>query len=199
MHVEDLLQQMRRSHLIAVIRGSSPDDARAKAERALKAGVEVLEIAWTTPNADEVIRSLKPHRAIVGAGTVLTAKAAELAVNAGAEFLFAPNYSADVLAVAQSRSVVYIPGVLTPRDVADALAAGLKVLKLFPAASGGIAHFKALREPFPGLEWIPTGGVTWETVDDWIAHGAVGVGMGSALFNHADLANAVKRLQDVPR
>lgn len=190
------MRQMRRSHLIAVIRALSSVEAQAKAERALAAGVEVLEIAWTTPNSDDVIRSLQQEAAIVGAGTVLTAEAAERAINAGAEFLFAPNFSREVLALTQSRQVVYIPGVLTPRDVADAIAAGLTLLKLFPAASGGISHFKALREPFPGLEWIPTGGVTWDTIDQWLDHGAVGVGMGSALFDHADLAGAVNHLRN---
>lgn len=195
MQVEQFLQEVRRSRLIAVIRAASVAEAKVKAERAMAAGVTVLEIAWTTPNADEIILELKERPVLIGAGTVLTAQAADRAVNAGAEFLLAPNFSPAVQEVAQARHVVYIPGVLTPRDVADATQAGLTVLKLFPAASCGISHLQALREPFPGLDWIPTGGVTWQTVPQWLAHGAVGVGMGSALFNHPNLPQAINQLK----
>lgn len=185
----------RRTRLVAVIRAASADEAMKKAEMAVDIGVELLEVAWTTPDAATVISALKDHAKVVGAGTVLTNEAAQDAISAGAEFVLAPNFSSAVHEVCLERSVVYIPGVFTPQDVATARLAGLRTLKLFPAATGGKDHLKALWEPFPGIEWIPTGGVTWETVSDWLDAGAIAVGMGSALFRHPDLPSAVSRIK----
>lgn len=189
------IRQAQQSRLVAVIRSESPDDALERAGRALDVGVELLEIAWTTPNAAQVISAIKGRSTVTGAGTVLTREAAQQAIAAGAEFVLAPNFSAEAHDTCRSHGVAYIPGVFTPQDVARACAAGLSTLKLFPAASGGISHLRALGEPFPGLQWIPTGGVSWETVGDWLQAGAVAVGMGSALFRHANLRDAVASLK----
>lgn len=182
--------------LVAVIRSGSADAALVRAKNAVDAGVGVLEIAWTTPNAASVVEQFPGRVACLGAGTILTPAQADEAHQAGAQFFMGPNYSPDVAERARSLGVLYIPGVLTPRDVAEAVADGHRILKLFPAGSTGPAHLKAISEPFPGLTWIPTGGVSWMNAAEWLEAGAAGVGMGTALFDTADLSSAVARLTE---
>ena len=201
MEYTTLKAKLMESRLLAVIRTKSADDALTRAEEAVQAGVSVLEVTWTTPGADDVIRALqdKPWSVTLGAGTITSAAAAVSAIQAGAEFLVAPDFSATVHAVAQEHGVPYIPGVFTPQDVSHALSARLKLLKLFPAVTGGVVHLTALKEPFPDIDWIPTGGVTWDSVPHWLEAGALAVGMGSALFRTSNVAESVASIQGLGR
>lgn len=185
-----------RARVLPVIRAAKPELAFERAKTMMDAGIPLVEIAWTTPEAAQVVQDLRAQTGIVvGAGTILTEETAQEAVAAGAEFLVAPNLSHAVAQVARNRHVPYLPGVFTADEVARALAEGLTLLKLFPAATGGVAHMRALKEPFAGVTWVPTGGMTWETAGEWIRSGAVAVGMGSALLNVDDLGAAILSLQ----
>lgn len=190
----EFTKALKFSRIVAVIRAQETQDAVERAHRALDAGVRVLEVAWTTPGAGDALQHLSNRAAVLGAGTITTASQAEEACRAGAQFLVAPNFSPEVHNVARKTGVVYIPGVFTAHEVADALGVGLDLLKLFPAATGGIRHLAALKEPFPEVQWIPTGGVTWETLPEWLANGAIAVGMGTALFRIRDLPEAIRAL-----
>ncbi len=196
MNAEEFYDAARGNRLVAVIRAGSPEEAVQKSLRALEAGIQLVEIACTTPKAAEAIRAVKQKAPLVGAGTVLTTRDADAVLEAGAEFVLGPNFSREVRDLLRDRGVVYIPGVFTPSDVGLCQMAGLTTLKLFPAATGGIPHLRALREPFVGLSWIPTGGITWDAVDDWLKAGALAVGMGSALFQHPDLPTRISRLKE---
>lgn len=176
-----LWERLAVVHLIAIVRTTTFEAAVTQAESLIAAGVGVLEVSCTTPDALRVIPLVKKAGVLVGAGTVLSEATAVAAIEAGAEFLLAPNYSGSVHAVSMHQDIPYIPGVWTPSDVASALEAGLSVQKLFPASIGGIAHMKALSEPFPTVKFVPTGGVTGLDAEDWIHAGALAVGMGGSL------------------
>ncbi len=192
-----MLERLRQAHLIAIVRASSYEGAVAQAQTLVSAGVPILEVSWTTPNAIKVLSAVKKAGVVVGAGTILTEDTAKRAIEAGAEFLLAPNFSGKVHQVASESGVPYIPGVWTASEVAQALSVGISVQKLFPAATGGIPHLKALSEPFPTVEFIPTGGVTIEDAEAWIDAGALAVGMGGALSRlHPD---AIGKVVDVLR
>lgn len=191
-----LIQLLGTSRILPVIRAASADLAFGRATTIIEAGLSLLEIAWTTPNAAQVLKTLRDRPDLtVGAGTILNEDMAHEAVDAGAQFLLAPNLSHQVAEVSRRSRVPYLPGVLTADEVARALDEALTLLKLFPATTGGVSHMRALHEPFPGIRWVPTGGISWETADEWIQAGAVAVGMGSALFNVDDLSVAVQTLQ----
>ncbi len=197
MRIKEFLERVSEARLVAVIRADHPDTALDRARQARDAGVEVLEVAWTTPKARDVLEHLSEWPTVVGAGTITSPREAMSALRSGAEFLIAPSFSEAVHEEALKHDVAYVPGVFTPQDVSRALSAGCRVLKLFPAVTGGTVHLSALREPFPGLSWIPTGGVTWETAAEWIAAGATAVAMGTALFRTADTIEAVASLRGV--
>ncbi len=192
---EELKICLTKHRLVAVIRSKSPEDALIRAKKAVDAGVQVLEIAWTTPDAANVLKEAVKLPAVVGAGTITTAEQTRAASHVGAEFLVAPNFSDEVARTASTAEIAYVPGVLTPRDVVDARAASLRLLKLFPAATVGLSHLVSLREPFPDVEWIPTGGITWDTAFQWLQGGALAVGMGSALFKADDVTRAIQEIR----
>jgi 2-dehydro-3-deoxyphosphogluconate aldolase/(4S)-4-hydroxy-2-oxoglutarate aldolase len=102
---------------------------------------------------------------------------------AGAMFVVSPNTNPEVIAATKREGLISIPGIATPSDVAIALEAGADVLKLFPASSYGPGHLKALRDPFPGNLWCPTGGMSVATIPDWFAAGATMVGLGGPLIH----------------
>lgn len=196
--IDNVVGYLSQQRLVAVIRSESADDAVCKALKAIASGVKVIEVAWTTPNAGRAIETLRDRVPLLGAGTVVTSEDAQKAIGSGAQFLVAPNFSRDVAHIALHRSISYIPGVLTPGDVIQATTEGFNVLKLFPASTGGVRHMRALQEPFPKVQWIPTGGVTWDSAHEWLESGALAVGMGTSLFATQDLPRALAALGETP-
>jgi 2-dehydro-3-deoxyphosphogluconate aldolase/(4S)-4-hydroxy-2-oxoglutarate aldolase len=191
---EDMVRELQTKRLVAVIRAQSWQEAVDMAIQALDGGVEVIEVAWTTPEAERALVNLSRRVPVLGAGTILRRTDADRAVASGAAFLVGPSVSAEVADWADTQEIPYIPGVYTPADVAHAETLGCRILKLFPAGTGGMSHLKALREPFPNAVWMVTGGVTWDTAYSWIDTGAIAVGMGRALFQTVSLREATKRL-----
>jgi 2-dehydro-3-deoxyphosphogluconate aldolase/(4S)-4-hydroxy-2-oxoglutarate aldolase len=107
---------------------------------------------------------------LVGAGTVLSAEQATRAIDAGAQFIVMPGFQSGVVSTSQARDVPVFPGVMTPTEVMLALDAGLTELKFFPAESaGGLAHLRALAGPFPGVLFIPTGGISLSSLAAYLA------------------------------
>ncbi len=180
---ETVLDLLRGERLVAIVRSQDVATAVTIGQRLIDADVRMVEIAWTTPGAAQVLLKLS-HQApeiVWGAGTILSATMAEEALASGASFLVAPDFNADVWQITQKHGIAYIPGVWSATEIGQALRYGLTVLKLFPAQTGGIAHMRALHEPFPQVAFVPTGGVTPDNSRDWLDAGAVAVGMGGAL------------------
>lgn len=167
--------------IVAVLRAGSAQHAVAAARALADGGVTAIEVTFTVPDAPAAIAELAGDESLLlGAGTVLSADQVNAAVDAGARFVVSPNLDEQVLDAAQSRAVPALPGVLTPTEVARA-ARRCSLVKLFPASVGGPALLAALKEPFPGVGFVPTGGVTAEGVGDWLRAGAVAVGAGGDL------------------
>ena len=174
---------------VPVVRAGTAQAAYMAARALAEGGCEILEIALTVPEAIDVLARLKADGHMVGAGTVLTADQAASAIAAGADFLVAPSLNTEVVAFCQARDRLMIPGALTPTEVIAALAAGAPIVKIFPVdAVGGPRYLKLLRDPLPGLRTFPTGGITLDNAADYLARGAVAVGVGSALVDQAAIA-----------
>lgn len=176
------------SGVVAVLRGIDAEDIVPVAEAIHEGGVRALEVTVDAKGATESVaaveRALRGIDAVVGAGTVMDAVAARNVIDAGASFVLAPHFDRDVVAVCNQAGVVAAPGVMTPTEATEALAAGADVLKLFPASTVGPSHVSALRGPLGDVPVMPTGGVTPENVGDFFDAGAVAVGAGSALVDY---------------
>jgi len=176
---------LREVGIIPIIRTPSADVAVRVAETLLTAGLAVAEVTMTVPDALAVISRLQRlygRRLLLGAGTVADAHTAEQAVEAGARFLVSPCLAPDVMATGARHDVAVLPGALTPTEIFQAVKDGAELVKVFPVQNvGGAAYIRALRSPFPDLQLVPTGGVTLDTVGDFIRAGAAAVGVGSEL------------------
>jgi 2-dehydro-3-deoxyphosphogluconate aldolase / (4S)-4-hydroxy-2-oxoglutarate aldolase len=178
---EQLRAELAERGIVAVLRAGSAERAVAAARALAEGGVTAIEVTFSVPDAPSVIAELATDESLlVGAGTVLSADQVDAAVHAGARFVVSPNIDEEVLDAAESRGVPALPGVFTPTEVARA-ARRCSLLKLFPASLGGPALLGALREPFPGLAFVPTGGVTAGGIGDWLRAGAIAVGAGGDL------------------
>jgi 2-dehydro-3-deoxyphosphogluconate aldolase/(4S)-4-hydroxy-2-oxoglutarate aldolase len=168
--------------LMALVRMDSKEKGQELADALVGAGIRVIEITLTTPGAEKIISTLVKNKELtVGAGTVLTVKDVKKAENAGAKFIVSPDTNEDVIKASKKLGLISMPGVATASEVAIALESGADILKLFPASTYGPSHLKALRDPFPGKLWCPTGGITLSSVDDWFAAGASLIGLGGPL------------------
>jgi len=181
---ERLRAQLAERGILAVLRAGSAKRAVAAARALAEGGVTAIEVTFSVPDAPAAIAELAADEALlVGAGTVLSADQVEAAIGAGARFVVSPNLDEQVLDAAKSGGVPALPGVLTPTEVARA-ARRCSLMKLFPASLGGPALLAALREPFPDLAFVPTGGIGVGQIGDWLRAGAVAVGAGGDLCPH---------------
>lgn len=170
--------------MLAVVRGESREAALEVSRALIEGGVLGIEITFTTPEAHSTIQDLKGEygdRTLLGAGTLTTPEQVELAVSAGATFLVSPGLNPKLVDSMSETGLLTMPGTLTPSDVMLAQELGLEVVKLFPGSLGGPSYLKALRGPFPDMEFLPTGGVSLDNIKDWFEAGALAVGVGSAL------------------
>jgi 2-dehydro-3-deoxyphosphogluconate aldolase/(4S)-4-hydroxy-2-oxoglutarate aldolase len=185
--------------VFAIVRKESYDQAAAAADGLLSAGLTTIEISLTTPFALEAVTTLVREvgdDAIIGAGTVLDAASARMAVDAGARFLVSPSLDEEVIRTGHRYGIPVFPGVSTPTEVVRALELGADALKLFPASSYGPGWIRDVRAALPQAALLPTGGVTLEDAPEWIAAGAAACGMGGALTD-GDRDVVVKRVGDL--
>jgi len=181
-------RQLRETAVMVILRAAQATHVEAVAHALVDAGITCLELTLTIPHAVELLPRLQaalPSEVDLGMGTVTTADQARAAVQAGAKFLVCPTVSLDVLEVATASQVPCYPGAWTPTEVLTAWEAGATAVKLFPAASGGPAHLRRLRDPLPDIPLLPTGGVAVDQVDAYLAAGAFAVGLGSPLIGDA--------------
>ena len=148
------------------------DAARAAGlGRALvEGGLRTVEVTLRTPAGLEAIATLaRETDLVVGAGTVLTAQQVDDAVDAGAKYVLSPGLSGDVVRRCRELGVPAIPGIATATELMRALELGVDVVKFFPAEQlGGPAGMRALAGPFPGVRFVPTGGVTADTLSAYL-------------------------------
>jgi 2-dehydro-3-deoxyphosphogluconate aldolase / (4S)-4-hydroxy-2-oxoglutarate aldolase len=188
MKVKEIIRRIGETGIVPVIRAANPAEASRAVEAVCAGGISIVEITMTVPDAPRVLREVARANGdfLIGAGTVLNAKQAEICIDAGARFLVSPGLSSEVLRTAAKHDVLAIPGAFTPTEVMAARELGADVIKIFPCGSGGgPSHMKALRAPFPDCRFIPTGGVTLKNAEEYFAAGAFALGIGAEL---ADLA-----------
>jgi len=171
--------------ILPSVRVNATDLALFAAETVYAAGIPIVEITLTVPDALQVIRDLAnryPDMA-VGAGTVLDDEQARQAVSAGARFLTSPGFVPEVVAYARKAEVVVFPGAMTPTEIISAWKAGSDFVKIFPTVPvGGVQYIRALKVPLPQIPLIVTGGVNQLTALDFISAGAAALGVGAELL-----------------
>ncbi|TAL73272.1 MAG: 2-dehydro-3-deoxy-6-phosphogalactonate aldolase [Rhodanobacter sp.] len=172
--------------LVAILRGIAPDEAVPVGEALLAAGFRLIEVPLNSPAPLDSIARLHAAlgtRALVGAGTVMTADAVAEVAAAGGRLIVMPHSDGAVIRAAKAAGMVCTPGVATPTEAFAALAAGADALKLFPAEQSTPAALKAWRAVVPRtVPVLPVGGITPESMAAWHAAGASGFGIGSALY-----------------
>lgn len=182
---QGILSQLKENYLFAVIRGNSAEEATENSEAVYEGGIKNIEVTFTTPQADESIKVLAKKYAdtdmVVGAGTVMDAITARIAIIAGADFIVSPNLVPEISTVCNTYGVPYLPGCGTVTEVAEAMATGVEVVKVFPGGILGPAFIKNVHGPIPHVEMMPSGGVSLDNMETWMDNGAWAVGIGSAL------------------
>jgi len=180
----DPFARIAAAGLIAVIRADRAEDAVRVAGALLEGGIPAVELTFSTPGAAEALAEVRRtygEEVLIGAGTIREPAQVEAAVRAGAAFLVTAHLRHDILAALLATGLPVAPGVFTPSEVAQALDAGARAVKLFPASTGGPRHLRALQGPFPGLRAIPTGGIGIDDLPAWFGAGALAVGIGGEL------------------
>jgi len=183
---ENSLKVIQDSGIIAVIRSQNADEAVKIARAISKGGIVPIEITLTVPDAFSVMAEVRRSlgaRILLGAGTVLDAEGARLAIRAGAEFLVSPMLNPDMVRLCRKNGKVAIPGAFTPTEIVAAWKGGADIIKIFPASLGGPELIKDLRGPFPQIKFLPTGGVMLENVAQFIKAGAVAVAVGGNIID----------------
>jgi len=184
MNKTQVLEKVKALGLLAVIRGPSPELTVQMVEALIHGGVLGIEITYSTPNAEEVVKTLAKKfgdEIVLGMGTLTKIEQAASAKAAGANFLVSPICESNLVKSMVASGLLTMAGALTPTEVFQAYSLGTDVVKVFPGSLGGPAYIKALKGPFPYIPMMPTGGVNAGNVADWFAAGVVAVGAGSEL------------------
>ncbi len=184
---EKSLTLIRDVGLIPIVRAGSPEDAFRAAEAIISGGIGIAEITMTVPNALRVMERVAERygeKVLLGAGTILDPESCRSALLAGAEFIVTPSLDVRVIELARRDRKPCIPGTLTPTEVVTAWQAGADMVKIFPCGPvGGPKYIKALKGPFPQIDFVPTGGVNLETTPEFIKAGAAAVAAGGELVD----------------
>jgi 2-dehydro-3-deoxyphosphogluconate aldolase / (4S)-4-hydroxy-2-oxoglutarate aldolase len=193
MKKQRIKEELYQAGVVAVIRAENEEAAINITEACIKGGISAVEITFTVPKADEVIKTLSDTQSmsniLIGAGTVLDAETATKAINAGAQFIVSPGFDLNTLQVCEAHNIPYIPGCLTITEMLHVMNLGVEVIKLFPGSAFGPDYVKAIKGPLPNINLMPTGGVSIDNVKTWIKNGVVAVGVGSELTGPAKIGD----------
>lgn len=185
MDKEQVLLEIQRIGLVAVVRASGADDAARIAEACLEGGVNALEITFTVPGAHRVLAQLAaryPHgEMLLGAGTVLDPETARIALLEGAQFVVSPSLNPETVRLCNRYRVAVMPGAMSVAEVVSCMEAGADIVKIFPGELFGPQIIKSILGPLPQAKLMPTGGVSLDNAAQWIANGAVALGAGGSL------------------
>lgn len=193
----NLLDALRSRRLLAIVRGTDPGAAVSSVLALADEGVSLIEVSLTTPDAFGVISRARTELGAsgwVGAGTVVTSEDASRAADAGAGFVVTPAIVPG-LGTAAGLGLPVLCGALSPTEVVTAVGQGAVAVKLFPASLGGARYLRALRDPFPAIPFVPVGGVDSDTAREYLAAGAVAVGVGSPLLGDAASGGSLSDLR----
>ena len=169
-----ILQKLENAGVIAVVRGKTKEEALKASQAIVAGGMRGIQelVALYQENPDVVI----------GAGTVLDATTARLAIVAGAEYIVSPSFDEETAKICNLYQVPYLPGCMTITEMKEALKSGADIIKLFPGSVYGPSVISAFKAPLPQLNIMPTGGVSLENMAEWFDAGVTAVGVGGNLL-----------------
>lgn len=181
--------------LVAILRGTAPADAVRLAHAVWDTGLGVVEVPIQTPEAVSTLTAVaaagRDRGEHCGAGTVVSADQVHAATVAGAVFTIAPGFDPSVADASRAAGVPHVPGVATPSEAQRALAGGYSWLKMFPAGALGSRWLREMSGPFPGLNFIATGGMNADNAMEYLSAGAAAIGIGSAIGRPGELDRLV--------
>ena len=202
--MSDVRDAVLAGRLVPVVVLAESDRAAPLGEALLAGGLRCAEVTFRTLGAAAAIKAMSAANPdlIVGAGTVLTVEQVDLALDAGARFVISPGFGPAVVRRCQERQIPVFPGATTATEVQMALDVGLDIVKFFPAeAAGGVRMIEALAAPFPGVRFIPTGGIGPDNLARYLAIPSV-VAVGGSwmvpvpLVESADWAGITRLTRD---
>jgi 2-dehydro-3-deoxyphosphogalactonate aldolase len=181
--------------LVAILRGVRPEEAGDIGAALVAAGFRLIEVPLNSPEPLRSIETLADRfggEALIGAGTVLSPKEARSVAAVGGRMIVMPHADAEVIGTAKASGAWCLPGVATPGEAFSALRAGADALKLFPAEVLPPAFVKALKAVIPAdVPLMPVGGISPQSMADYVAAGAGGFGIGSALYKPGASADEI--------
>jgi len=187
----DVLSRLARAVVVPVVVIDDAKHAIPTAKAMAAGGVDVMEITFRTAAAPDAIKAVAENcpDVLVGAGTILNLEQCKLAVSMGAKFIVAPGFDAEVVGWCIENGIAVTPGCVTPTEITAAINMGLKVVKFFPAnIYGGLAAMKTLSGPFPGVKFLPTGGISTANIKEYIDAPFIHAVGGSWVCPKADIA-----------
>lgn len=185
------LSDILEHRIVAILRGMPPEETLRIAEALYKGGIRILEITLNSKNAlplIEALREVYKGNMRIGAGTVLDARDAANAIDAGAEFLISPALDKEVIRAAKEAGLISIPGALTPTEILEAHRQGADIVKVFPCPDA--AYIKNILAPLNNIRLMPTGGIDVSNIKTFAGTGAVAFGIGSALVGKTAVVDA---------
>ena len=197
---EEVLFKIRDNAIVAVVRGNTPEKAEEIVNSCIDGGINIIELTFTVPYAHRIIEKISQKygdKILLGAGTVLDAPTARIAMLSGAQFIVSPHFDPEVTRICNRYRVANMAGILTVKEAIQAMEAGVDILKLFPGDLFGPAFIKDIKGPLPYAQIMPTGGVSIENAGQWIKAGAVAVGVGSNLMKGDVYKNAAALIREI--
>jgi len=174
MQTYNILNEMIANKLAVVIRGENFSSAYETAQACIKGNLKTLEVTFTVPEAERLIRTLSEsdEGVLVGAGTVLDSQTARIAILAGAKFIVSPGFDQATAKLCNRYGIPYLPGCMTVNEMLQAVEYGVSVIKLFPGDTFEPSFIKNIHGPLPHLAIMPTGGINLDNIGDWLKAGA---------------------------
>lgn len=185
-------EKIEEKKVVAICRGIDVESILPAIEAVYCGGISVFEITFDqtdketwekTAESIKLIKKYGPSDIVVGAGTVMNKEQLELATEAGAEFVLAPNVNIEVIKEANEKNILIIPGAFTPTEAANAFEAGADIIKLFPAGQLGTSYVKAIRGPMKHIPLMAVGNVDHNNFRDFLDSGCMSVGIGTNIMN----------------
>ena len=174
--IDKLVDELSNIGIVPVIKLDKVENAEKLAKALRDGGINCAEVTFRAKGADEVIRRMVKAYPdmLVGAGTVLTCEQADAAYKAGAKFCVAPGLNPKVVKHCLDKGEAFAPGVSSASEIEQALELGLDFVKFFPAEqAGGLGYIKAISAPYSTMRFMPTGGVTEENLNTYLAYNKI--------------------------
>ena len=186
MKKSETIMELKKQGVVAVIRGNSLEEGIEISKACIKGGLKAIEMAYTNANASEIIKQLceiykDDQEVCIGAGTVLDAPTARMAILAGAKYIVSPSFDKETAILCNRYGIPYIPGCMTIKEIVTAMEVGSEIIKLFPGSAFGPGYIGAIKSPLPQVSLMVTGGVNLANVQDWFKAGVDAIGVGGEL------------------